>query len=223
MTAIIEAKKSNIVRIDSVTCKQDKYQTSFKERLAYSQELVDEVAQGFLKNDFWVRSQDDQNSFVDKYGNTIRLTDVMVIHSHLRRVCHIECKDFSRCLRYDATGLPKSYIDNRMNLLDGGVNVVLVFRDNIKWFREKVEKINVSEDFLFEKLKSEGFMDKVNGEYVFVPYGNKLSFLMNNVMGLEIHSKFKQHKGECNYMWPTNVMIPLPQLPMEIIESSKGI
>jgi hypothetical protein len=183
--------------------------------------------------------------FYDKNGKSMRLWDIMGIDNVSNKVTFFEAKDFGRFYAYPLTGLPQRYIDKRMMLANNGESVYLIFRDNTvvaenianrSWGRFTVDDI-------LRRWGNDGFVKfgeprvsiENNGCKIdmpspyFMPYGNKLSFLMrpenrdteletreveddNGNKKLLMASRFDKYVGEKQYLWKISAMLPIDKL-----------
>jgi len=211
---------SNIIRSKRrLSTRQEKYNGSFRESLYNSQQLVNTITNYFKKCRFAVRPQDDSLPFQLSTGELIRLYDITAIlmdtkdpsKSHFP----IEAKDFCRLINWDATGLPTGYID-KLQKVDNG-NLILMFRDNPKLIKKRAEKLNRSEESIYEQLVKDGFAIKQGGRYLFIPYGNFMHELRSNYVDKHlsnfVRSKFtsdgKQEIFSMEGMRPINKLVKM--------------
>ena len=210
---------------NEVSLKQSKYNGVFSSDLDTSQELVDDICVYLKKYELYVRSQDDATPFINLRGNELRLCDIQAVYKSKLRLVYIEAKDYARCVYHQVTGHAKRYIDGKLKLLNGGDNVFMIFRENMELVEERVKISSSSKDDIIDDLIEEGVASRrEDGSIYFVPYGHRLSFLLrdeNMMKDLEkrVPCRLSQYRGEGQYLWKTEVMLPIDKLiEQEIIK-----
>jgi len=205
------------------TIGQIKYGGTFEENLKVSQEFVQEICRTLRAHGLLVRGEDDTAPFIASDGKWVRLCDIMAVNPATSQVSFIEAKDNCRCLYYDATGQPKKYVDEKLRLLNGGDRVFIVFRENMDWVESKAALKATTKEQVLESLATQGLAEiGLDGRPRFVPYGQSLAFLLrkeNIDWSLEyrVPSKLSRYRGETQYMWPVDRMLPIGRLVREVI------
>lgn len=201
---------------NSIHVHQKKYCGNFQSRLKCSKEFVDEIITYLKSYGFLARGEDDKNPFLDVNGNIVRLWDIMAIDTVNFSTMYFEAKDFPRCVCYEATGLPKRYIDEKMMLANKGSDIYLIFKEDMEWVEKKAEKKHCPTQKIIDELIREGFAEIKNSKVHFIPYGNNLRYLMqeeNQRVDLEwIKCSMNQYKGEDQYLWKISSMLPISKL-----------
>ena len=147
----------------------------------------------------------------------------MCINREKLKMLFFEAKDHCRCLYYNVTGQPQKYIDTKLKLLNGGEDVFIMFRENMEWVRQTAAKSNISESVVIDRLVGEGFAErKEDGSVYFIPYGHNLQFLLkeeNMRRDLEdkIKSRLSAYRGEKQYLWKVEVMLPIGKIISDIL------
>lgn len=210
-----------------VQCKQGKYSDkNFDEMLQTSHSFVEDICRIASKNDFIVRQKDDLNPFICPDGTRIRLWDIMLIDNvPPHKSFQIEAKDWASLLKWEATGLPQKYIDNKMMLAKQGEDLIILFRQNMDWVNaySKYHKISVAR--ILNHLESIGLAQQLaNKEWYFFPYGNFLNTLMKKEhrrLDLEgkVLSRLNSYRGQKQYIWTLKAMINLPMLIRWVIRN----
>jgi hypothetical protein len=211
-----------ILTDDTCSTRRKKYGGSFANSLEVSQELVNNIAAQMSQAGFIIRAQDDAVPFRLPNGKYIRLIDIQTYYSGI--AWPIEAKDFCRLVRYEATGLPRSYVDEKLSKVDDG-NLILLLCDNMVYVEEKAKRDRVSKEEVLKRLEAKGLAKRGLAGWEFVPYGNKLSTLMSKhvdpVLSERIKCGFASYKGQKQYIWRMEGMHPLPKIIEAIKNSSK--
>lgn len=181
---------------------REKYSKNFKNSLKQSRQLTENICKKLdnpiLFPDIFCQDQFDKLPFKGNGGETVRFADIFIFNLRKQEYYFVEAKDFGSAIFYDATGLPKKYIDNKMKVL-GSNRVYMVFCENkniIEARRKHNRKIYFTN---FEKR-------------VFIPYGERLDILMQNrykKAELKVLSKFNSYYNEEQYMWKLNCCKPI--------------
>jgi len=213
----------DIVEEDAIKVRQAKYAGGFQHKLETSQQLVNEMAGYLLAKNVYVRKQDDATPFKDKFGRTLRLWDAEAVCGSSRFA--FDAKDFARLGRYDVTGLPQKYVDERLKVKDQGRGLFVVFRDNMEWVTQRAKAWKISNEKVLSYLEKDGFAKKTEKGWYFVPYGNELSFLMQeenrwierekedpNSPRNPIRSHLSKYRGALQYLWKMKAMLPLDKM-----------
>lgn len=153
------------------------------------------------KNDFpkvYCQDQFDLSPFIGNGGEKIRFADILLFDFKKKEniTFFIEAKDFGAMIFEDCTGLPKSYIDNKMIIL-GENKVYLVFKEN--------------EKTIHERKKHKRKLVFVSGRKI-IPYGERLDILMKNrniELEFEIKSKFYKNRHNEQYIWNLSACNPI--------------
>lgn len=208
-------------------CRQEKYQNkNFDVILELSQDFVKDIARIAMKNNFNCRVNDDKTPFMRPDGTLIRLWDLMLIDNEPEyKSIHVEAKDFPSALKWNITGLPKRYIDQKMMLAKGGEDLILLFRQNTEWVEKYASYHKMSKESIFMFLEHKSLAKKLNnGKWYFYPYGNFLSTLMrkeHRLINLEssVKSHLSAYKGEEQYLWKLDSMYNFPMIIKFIIRN----
>jgi len=204
-----------LIQDTEVRVRQSKYHKGFDNDLKTSQELVDLTASYLISRDFLVRAQDDQVPFRGKNG-IIRLADIVALRNN--KIYGFEAKDHGRCLYYQVTGYPKSYIDDVLAKFNNGENAFIIFRENMEVVNGRADIWKSTPDKVLDVMCEEGFaIRRDDGSINFVPYGNRLSVLMrpeNMRTDLEpkILSRLRKYNKEQQYLWKISSMLRLDDL-----------
>ena len=96
--------------------RQKKYTHGFNHSLESSQDLIYKIRDciNATRSDWIVKVLADATPYMDCDGKEFRLWDIDV-RDDCKRDWMVEGKDFSRLACYDATGLPRPYIDHKMS------------------------------------------------------------------------------------------------------------
>lgn len=190
----------------------------FKAKLEKSRQFVEEICNYFVGTCVSVSPENDKRPFYKPDGDEFRLADIRAINMRTHKNYDIEAKDCCRCHCFDATGLPKRYVDEKLRLLRNGEDVFLLFRENWSFIKGRAERRNISEEVVAEGLEREGLVKRLpDASLYFVPYGHRLSVLMekeNMRIDLEsrVRSHFKNYFNECQYLWKTSCMLTIKDL-----------
>lgn len=212
-----------IIMEEKISIHQKKYRASFKECLVIGHRFEDQVGaylgtQGLA---YQLRADSIPYKFPD--GRDVRLWDMPVICLKYKRVFNFEIKDFGRCYAYEATGLPKGYIDERISLSDGGKNVIIVMRDNMEVVEGIAKYRHCSTEDVILQMKNKGLVIETEKGVRFVPYGNNLYHLMkeenrDHIAEKNVPSRFKKDP-QGQYMWKLSGFLLLPDLVKAIVEN----
>jgi hypothetical protein len=195
--------------MDEFNTKQQKYRYDFNESLQTSQQLVYEVCDTICNGNpnIFLRSEDDSVPLRNSALHDIRFLDIrgydLVSRSHF----YVEVKDFCSMVKYDATGLPASYVDSKLNTFRWD-SVYVIFKDN-EAFYEARRKAGIP--ILPNTCKTNAWVDEMP-----VAYGERLDVLMaNRITELEgvINCRWPgKYNGDQQYMWNTRIMKTVPEL-----------
>lgn len=205
-----------------MSIRQEKYDVDFTQRLKVSQEMVAGVCDNLRANGMMVRGEDDGVPFVMPDGRKIRLCDIMAVNLATSETNYLEVKDFCRCWKYDCTGLPRRYVEGKLMLLDRGHRVFVIFRESPDWVRERSEHSRIPEYAIVDRLVEQGFAARgAGGSARFIPYGHSLSFLMGGAVDERrthwLRTKLENYDGELQWLWNTDMTLPLDRLVKEVV------
>lgn len=220
---------------ESATRQTDKYGKGFRADLDQSQVLVNLGGDIFHNRGLTVQSQVDVAPFMTSQDGEVRLYDQHVMNSRLKIDCYVEYKDFPQCIFYPLTGLPKRYVDKMIELVDID-RLIIVFSDCNKYIKNWCEIKPYNSFFcrawnkektrenLIQEMEEKGFAKrKPDGNVDFIPYGNFLPVLMENIGSSKnpVLCKWKKFEGEEQYLWKMEVMKPIPVLVEEMIKGKQ--
>ena len=165
-----------------------------------------------------IRNMDDKKAFEFVDGRMVRFWDVEALVNS--KVNHIEFKDFSQAHCYNATGVPKIYFDRIMSASKDPL--FFIFKDSVTTLigrKERAIRANVQWDIKRytsddNVVKETPFVEGTFKQPIFHFYGHRADYLMEKcrhtraeeVCGCEF---LGQYKGQKQYMWKTNMMLPL--------------
>jgi len=209
-----------------ITVRQDKYNTSYIKCLETGQKFERQIGNYFYSNGFAVRLFSDENPFIfPPNKKPVRLWDMEIINVKYKKLFTVEIKDIARCFSYEATGLPKDYVDDKISLSDKGRNLILLFRDNMDIVRAISKYRGISTDDILLEMQAKGLVLDTPKGIRFVPYGNTLHTIMmdshrDKVAEKNVHSHFKgKGNPKDQYMWKLSSLMPLPILIKLILEN----
>jgi hypothetical protein len=220
-----------IVEDAPVSTKQNKYLLckGFSEALEESQLLVNFTRRYLIRHGFAVQSQADAIPYLTHNNKAFRLWDGNCISPISKKTFHIECKDFSQLVFYPGTGLPKIYVD-KMLKYTLPEDLFIIFQDSSifieEWCRMQPynsfffsgkHSVKTKQEFLEEIIKK-GFAVNHNGKIRLIPYGNRLSVLMDNLLHTKnpIPCSWKEFNKQPQYIWKMSCMKPINELVKEM-------
>lgn len=215
----------------------------FHRALAASDSAVAAAVEAIRREDerWYVKGGDDKEPFENRLRERVRLCDIAALFDagDVFVPLWVECKDFPALVKYDATGLPKEYIDKKMRVF-GADKVLLVFRDNEEYVSNRAVRFakrapgetnaqaneRSRREVVRQMVSARRARVLADGSLEFLQYGGLLSYLMGNdsidepVRDLELEASGKIPNtwgmGVDQYLWRTAVLKPMGQLVREI-------
>ena len=142
---------------------------SFEEKVKISNDFVSVVAKYFIKKQYLVLSGD--NIYHHHQKKIVYSTDLLIMKN--MQSFFIDCKDYSKLLSYNATGISESQLKKYEFIQQtSGIPVLLFWRDNINYFNNSTR---ISKPHILKNSS--------NNELIFAPYGE----FLNNLVELDFN------------------------------------
>jgi len=205
-------------QMNKICTKQDIYQSQdFLDNLDTSQSFVKVIGHYLYKYGLFARLEDDKDPFINYKNEQLRLCDIMAIDKIHKQILFIEAKDNCSLVKVKATGEPKEYIHERLNLLNNSENVFIIWRENHKYVEQLAQFKNTAPKYVINQLVNEKrAIVKPDGSLFFIPYGHSLKFLLQpeNIRTdlAYIKSMKTKYYGQTQYLWNTSLMLPINEL-----------